>query len=264
MILLLGGTGESVFLASHLAEQGYPVLVSTATDIPLDIKDHPLITRRQGELKEEDFMDLVRSQGIRAIVDSTHPYAQKISVLAQKAAEAAAIPYFLWERPTAVPRDENFLFARDHEEGAFLAFSFFKPVLLTTGSRNLGPYVEKSRQNRVPLWVRVLPHPESIAACRQAGIPEDHILFGRGPFSIEENRGVIKKYSIGVLVTKDSGLSGGVLEKLEAAKQEHCQVVVIERPEGLPGKRFQRTEDLLDVLAPYMQASRGMEISNIE
>ncbi len=47
MILLLGGTSESVFLASRLAEQGYPVLVSTATDIPLDFENHPLITRRQ-------------------------------------------------------------------------------------------------------------------------------------------------------------------------------------------------------------------------
>jgi precorrin-6A/cobalt-precorrin-6A reductase len=248
MILLLGGTSESVFLASCLAEQGYPVLVSTATDIPLDIKNHPLISRRQGELEEADFIDLIRSRGIRAIVDATHPYAQKVSTLARKAAGAAAVPYFLWERPAIIPGDENFLFAGDHEEGARLAFSFSKPVLLTTGSRNLEPYVEMSRQNRVPLWVRVLPHPESIAACLKKGIPEDHILFGRGPFSVEENRRVIKKYSIGVLVTKDSGLSGGVLEKLEAAEQENCRVVVIKRPEGPPGEGFQRIENLLEAL----------------
>jgi precorrin-6A/cobalt-precorrin-6A reductase len=258
MILLLGGTGESVFLASRLAEQGYPILVSTATDIPLDTKEHPLITRRQGELREEDFMDLVRSQGIRAIVDATHPYAQKISVLAQKAAEAAAIPYFLWERPTAVPRDENFLFAKDHEEGAWLAFSFSKPVLLTTGSRNLEPYVEKSRQTQVPLWVRVLSHPDTIAACRQTGIPEDQILFGRGPFSVEDTRTVIKRYSIGVLVTKDSGLPGGVLEKLEAAKQEYCQVVVIERPESHVVKGYERIEDLLAALSLVLRVRENL------
>jgi precorrin-6A/cobalt-precorrin-6A reductase len=252
MILLLGGTSESVFLGSRLAEQGYPILVSTATDIPLDIKEHPLITRRQGELREEDFMDLVRSQGIRAIVDATHPYAQKISVLAQKAAEAAAIPYFLWERPTVVPRDENFLFAKDHEEGAWLAFSFSEPVLLTTGSRNLEPYVRRSRQIQIPLWVRVLPQTNSLEACRLAGIQKDRILTGRGPFSFEENRGVIKKYSIGVLVTKDSGFSGGVLEKLEAARQEHCQVVVIERPQGQPEEGFRRIEDLLETLSQIL------------
>jgi precorrin-6A/cobalt-precorrin-6A reductase len=245
MILLLGGTSESVSLASQLAEQGYPVLVSTATDVPLDFENHPLISRRKGGLDQGELTSLIRSQGIRAIVDATHPYAQQIKTLAQKTAEELATPYFLWDRPPVVPTDQGFLFAKDHEQAASLAFSIDRPVLLTTGSRNLEPYVRKSAQTKTPLWVRVLSHPGSVEACRQAGIEEDHILFGRGPFSVEDNRETIKKYSIGVLVTKDSGISGGVLNKLEAARQEQCQVVVIERPEGFPGKRFQRIEDLL-------------------
>ncbi len=248
MILLLGGTSESVFLASHLAGQGYPVLVSTATDTPMDIRKHPLISRRNGDLNEEELIHLVRSQNIRAIIDTTHPYAEKISVLAQKTAQALAIPYFLWDRPAVVPRDQGFLFAKDHEQAAGLAFSINQPVLLTTGSRNLRPYVEQSLQTRIPFWVRVLPQVSSLEACRLAGIQEDRILTGRGPFSVEDNKAVIKKYSIGVLVTKDSGFPGGVLEKLEAARQENCQVVVIERPTDPPGKKFQRIEDLLAAL----------------
>ena len=248
MILLLGGTSESVFLAGRLAEQGYPVLVSTATDVPLDFGRHPLIIRRKGMLDEEDLIHLINTQNIRAVVDATHPYAQQIKIMTQKIAQALSIPYFLWDRPAAVPRDQGFLFAKDHEEAASLAFSFHSPVLLTTGSRNLEPYVRKNVQTKTPLWVRVLSHPGSVEACRQAGIQEDYILFGRGPFSVEENREVINKYSIGVLVTKDSGFPGGVLNKLEAAKQEHCQVVVIERPEGRSGKRFQHIEDLLAAL----------------
>lgn len=248
MILLLGGTSESVFLTSHLAEQGYPVLVSTATDVPLDFENHPLISRRQGGLDEEELISLIRSQGIRAIVDTTHPYAQQIKILAQNTAEVLAIPYFSWDRPAVVPRDQDFLFAKDHEQGASLAFSIDRPVLLTTGSRNLEPYVRQSRQTQIPLWVRVLSNPRSVEACRQAGIEEGHVLFGRGPFSVVENREAIRKCSIGVLVTKDSGLPGGVLEKLEAAKLEHCQVVVIERPTGPTGKNFQRIGDLLEAL----------------
>lgn len=251
MILLLGGTSESVFLAGRLAGQGYPVLVSTATDVPLEFENHPLISRRQGGLDEEELTRLIRSQGIRAVVDATHPYAQQIKTLAQKTAEVLAIPYFLWDRPAVIPRDQGFLFAKDHEQAAILAFSFRKPVFLTTGSRNLEPYVRNSAQTKTPLWVRVLSHPGSVEACRLAGIEEDHILFGRGPFSVEDNRETIKKYSIGVLVTKDSGLSGGVLNKLEAAKLEHCQLVVVDRPEVFSGKRFHRSEDLLAELNSY-------------
>lgn len=248
MILLLGGTSESVFLAGRLAEQGYPVLVSTATDVPQAFRSHPLISKRNGELNEKELSHLVRSQDIRAIVDATHPYARQIKTLAQKTAQALAIPYFLWDRPEVVPRDQGFLFAKDHEQAAGLAFSISKPVLLTTGSRNLGPYVEQSVLTHVPLWVRVLPQVSSLEACRLAGIQEDHVLTGHGPFSVEDNKEVIEKYSIGVLVTKDSGVLGGVLEKLKAARQERCQVVVIERPKGLAVKGYQRIEDLLEAL----------------
>ena len=248
MILLLGGTGESAFLASCLVQEGYPVLVSTASSVPLDIQNHPLISRRQGALNEAELIALIRSQDIRAIVDATHPYAQNISALARKTADSNGLPYFFWNRPPVVSRDERCHFAPDHEKAAVLAFSFQKPVLLTTGSRNLEPYVRESLKAQVPLWARVLDHPDSKAACLQAGIPEDHILTGRGPFSVEENKRTIRKYAIGVLVTKDSGLPGGVLNKLEAARQEHCRVVVIERPPGLSENGFQRIGDLLAAL----------------
>lgn len=248
MILLLGGTSESVSLASYLAGQGYPVLVSTATDVPLDFGSHPLISKRNGDLNEKELRHLIRSQDIRAIVDATHPYAQKISDLAQKATLTLDLPYFLWDRPSVVPRDKGFWFAKDHEEGARLAFSVARPVLLTTGSRHLSPYVDWSRQTGIPLWVRVLSHPSSVEACRRAGLEKNRLIFGRGPFSVEENKRVIKEKAIGVLVTKDSGLQGGVLDKLEAARQEHCQVVVIERPQSLAGTGFHQIEDLLTAL----------------
>lgn len=248
MILLLGGTSESALLASHLADQGYPVLVSTASDIPINLGNHPLIHRRDGDLNEEGLIQLIRSEGIQAVVDATHPYAEKISALAQKTTQDLTLPYLLWDRPSVVPRDKGFLFAKDHNEGARLAFSIPKPVLLTTGSRHLDPYVDWSRQTGTPLWVRVLSHPSSLEACRRAGLEENRLVFGRGPFSVEDNKRVIKEKAIGVLVTKDSGLPGGVLDKLEAARQEHCQVVVIERPQNLAGKGLHQIEDLLTVL----------------
>ena len=70
------------------------------------------------------------------------------------------------------------------------------------------------------------------AACLQAGIPPQHILAGRGPFSVEQNRRHIRAFGIGVLVTKDSGRAGGVPEKLQAARSEHCRVVALRRPEA--------------------------------
>lgn len=111
-----------------------------------------------------------------------------------------------------------------------MAARFKAPILLTTGSRNLGPYVREAQAAGCPLFVRVLRDPVSLQACREAGIPEDHMLQGRGPFSLEENRHAIREHAIEVLVTKDGGVAGGALDKIEAARIEGCHVVAIRRP----------------------------------
>jgi precorrin-6A/cobalt-precorrin-6A reductase len=128
--------------------------------------------------------------------------------------------------------DERVHLAGDHASAAKIAFRFGRPVLLTTGSRNLAPYAEEARATGIPLVVRALPIPESVEACEKAGIPPTSVITGRGPFTLEENLDVIRKHKIGVLVTKDSGQAGGVAQKLEAARMANCEVVVVARPDS--------------------------------
>lgn len=245
MILLLGGTKETASIAEGLAAVGYEVLVSTATDFPLRVGSGPKILRRTGELKKEDMAKLIRDWRIAGIVDSTHPYAESVRAMARTAAEQAAIPYLTLIRPGTIHGREGIFWAADHEQAARLSFSFGQPVFLTTGSRNLAPYSQESRRVNIPLVVRVLPYGTSFEACQAAGIPEENILARRGPFSVEENRAVIRKFRVGTLVTKDSGALGGVPEKVEAALLEGCRVIVVKRPDhGLKGA-FENTADLI-------------------
>jgi len=122
-------------------------------------------------------------------------------------------------------------FAADHTEAAEMAFAEGRPVLLTTGSRNLAPYADAARRTGVLLAVRILDAPESPAACRAAGIPEDRIIAGRGPFSVQENLAAIRRFDIGVIVTKESGRVGGFDAKLAAAQQANCRLIVLRRPD---------------------------------
>ncbi len=256
MILLLGGTKETGLIAQDLAEAGYEVLVSTATDIPLEVGSHPRVCRRAGELKEESMATLVREQGIKGIVDCTHPYAQSIRALARKVAAGQGIPYLTWIRPSTV-NGEGILWAADHIEAASLAFSFGQPVFLTIGSRNLEPYARESRRAGISLKVRILPHPASHEACRAAGVPQEDVLSGRGPFSVEENREAIRKHRIATLVTKDSGVLGGVPEKLEAARQENCRVIVVKRPDHNLKRTFESTADLIGAVVKEIPVSNS-------
>lgn len=267
MILLIGGTSETAPLAEGLARAGYDTLVSTATRIPLAIGDHPRISRRSGRLDEEGLVSLVRQRGIGAIVDAAHPYA----VAAHRAARAAAarleIPYLAFRRAASpelpggvahrggtAPADP-IRFASDHAEAARLAFADGRPVLLTTGSRNLAPYAQAARRTGIPLAVRILDAPESHAACRAAGISAGQVITGRGPFSIQDNLAAIRRFAAGVVVTKESGGAGGIGEKLEAAARAGCRVVVIRRPEAPAAHSFDSPEALIAALAALVPPS---------
>lgn len=230
MILLLGGTGETAPVADALARAGYGVLVSTATAVPLSVGSYPRVAHRRGRLDESAMTALVRQRGIRAIVDVTHPYASEVRKTAASVAEQCAIPYLTYLRPGAVGRPEGVSMAADHAEAARAACETGRPILLTIGSTHVGAYAAAARQSGVPLVARVLGEAAAIAACRDAGIPEECIITGRGPFGTEETRALIRRFGIGVLVTKDSGEAGGVREKLAAARLEGCAVIVVERP----------------------------------
>jgi len=273
MILLLGGTSETGPIARRLAEAGYAVLVSTATDEPLDIGNLgcPGVRRRVGRLDAGAMLAMIREQPVQAIVDASHPYAAALRTIAPAVAREAGIPYLSYLRPgleirLSDPKSEIHL-AADHEQAARIAFSLAAgmgksavpqvsnlchSVLLTTGSQNLAPYVRWARQSGllvfVKLAVRVLPRADSIRACLAAGIAREFIIAAKGPFSVDQNRQHIRQFHAGVIVTKDSGQAGGVDAKLEAARQEDCQVVVVQRPvtpEPATTKGFDSFDDLI-------------------
>lgn len=256
MILLLGGTTETALFATAIAEKGYPVIVSTATRISLEIGKHPAIRRRSGPLNEQEMSLLVRKKSIRAIIDVTHPYASLVSATAQNVAKQAGIPYLRWVRAQTVTETNGIILVRSHSEAAEAAFAFGSTVFLTTGSKNLAPYVKQMQLTGITLIARVLPYPEPLDACRRAGIPAQWIIAGRGPFSMEENRALIRRFRIGVIVTKDSGSAGGAEAKLEAARLEGCRIVVVRRPEEAPNGKFHKPADLLSALEAQLKERR--------
>jgi precorrin-6A/cobalt-precorrin-6A reductase len=250
MILLLGGTSETAPLAEALLKAGHAVLVSTATDAPLTLPEHPRLRRRHGRLDGLAMAELMHREGVRVLIDAAHPYASQARQQARQAAAMLDLPCLRWERPGTDFSGYDVCWAKDHAEAARLAFADGRPVLLTTGSRHLAPYVKQARRTGIPLRARVLPHAESRRAVEQAGLAAEELLWGQGPFSLADNRAHIRGHAIGVLVTKDSGEAGGVPAKLEAARLEGCRVIVVRRPEAGGGERcFQSVDELLAALS---------------
>jgi precorrin-6A/cobalt-precorrin-6A reductase len=264
VILLLGGTGESATVAESIAQAGYQVLVSVATDVPLNSGSHVNLQQRSGRLNEEGMAELVCRQRIRAIVDVTHPYAAEVRATAAHVAERMHIPYLTYVRPATKCGEDGVSRVATHEEAAQAAFAHGKPVLLTIGSKRIAPYVAEARRTNIPLVARVLDHRDSVRACCEAGLPEDCIVTGRGPFTVEQNRRLLQQFEVGVMVTKDSGDRGGVREKVKAAHLEGCHVLVVERPELPQTRACASLPELLCGLRPSLPVASRVVAFDLE
>jgi len=253
LILLLGGTSETAPVANALAAAGMEVLVSTATDNDLDVGDHPSIEHRRGRMDGGEMAALIKERAIDAIVDATHPFAEAVRATARTVADESHLAYFTFIREESSYDYEKISYADNHESAAETAFAFGMPVLLTTGSRNLKPYVDAARRLNMNVTARVLDHEESLKACREAGLESGEVVTGRGPFSLEENLALIKERSIGTIVSKESGKAGGLEEKIESARIGKCNVVLIKRPIHPADNAFSNIETLVKAVVNHME-----------
>ena len=123
-------------------------------------------------------------------------------------------------------------------------------ILLTVGSKNLAPYVSEAKRGGRRLIARVLPEPASLEACRLAGLPQECVVAARGPFSVDDNCALLRRFGANVLVTKESGEAGGLPAKLAAARRVRCEVVLVARPPEKNSHQVRTVEELLQALSP--------------
>jgi precorrin-6A/cobalt-precorrin-6A reductase len=254
VILLMGGTSESAMIAEGIADAGFCVHVSMATEIPLALPSRTDIESRHGRLNLEQLIDLIAERGITVLVDAAHPFATEAHKTAMQAAQRANIPYLHWLRDESdLSGYLNLHLAADHQAAANMATGLQRPILLTIGSRNLKPYVEAARSLNLPIFARVLPCQESEEACRLAGLDDSEVILARGPFTVGDTLALLRIHCIGTLVTKESGSVGGVPEKLEAATRANCNIVIVQRAVFDERPLFRTLDDLIRILIAYHQ-----------
>jgi precorrin-6x reductase/cob(I)alamin adenosyltransferase len=233
VILVLGGTSDARQLAAELRGAGHDVLVSTASDYGARLAGPSGAEVRAGRLDEEELERLVSGSG--AVVDATHPFAERISAAAAAACTRLGRPYLRLERP-AGDLPAGVARARDAAEAARLATELARErggaVLLTVGSKTVDVYAAAAREAGVRLVARVLPLPESLAACAAVGLEPRDVIAMQGPASAELDTALLRHLGAAVLVTKDSGAAGGLDEKLRAAELAGAAAVVVDRPQA--------------------------------
>jgi precorrin-6A/cobalt-precorrin-6A reductase len=123
---------------------------------------------------------------------------------------------------------------------------------LTVGAGSLGPFAAAAG---VGFIIRLIDPP-----CEKLPLPAHEIVLGRGPFSLAEERRLIERHAIDVLVCKASG--GAATEaKLIAARELSLPVIMVRRPPPEPGASVETIEAALDWLAGLDGAAPAQRIS---
>lgn len=244
-IWVYGGTRDGNALALALAEAGQQVVLSVATDLGAQVAPaHPNLCLYGGPAGAEARRRALR--GARAVVDATHPYAGVITPQLREITAELDVPYLRYERPSTLPDPlpDGVVLADSFAHAAELAAPHGR-VFLATGSKDLAAFREAAPDAEV--FVRVTPQPEVMARVLELGVPPQNVSAMVGPFSHEFNVAQWRAWSVGAVVTKDSGAQGGLPAKLSAARELGVPLIVVRRPDAVPGA-FSSPEALIGSL----------------
>jgi len=229
-ILILGGTTEAVQLAAALAQQrpdfDVTIALAGATEKPAVL---PCPVRSGSFGGAEGLALFLRHQGILAVIDATHPFAAQISRNADLACQATQIPCLHLERPSwNLPDDTDVVFVPDALEAARLVARTSSAALITIGRKHLEAF---NGLANVHLVVRVLDPSVPSEALKNATF-----VYGRPPFTVEDEVALMRAHKIDTLVSKASG-GDATRSKIDAAAQIGARIVLIRRPPPTDGQR---------------------------
>ncbi|MFB7025310.1 MULTISPECIES: cobalt-precorrin-6A reductase [unclassified Streptomyces] len=224
-VLILGGTTEARALAGLLHPR---VRVTSSLAGRVARPRLPEGEVRIGGFGGADGLAAwIGAHAVDAVIDATHPFAERISFHAARAAATAHVPLLALRRPGWVPEEgDDWRDVGSLAEAATALDGLGDRVFLTTGRMGLAAFADR------PEWflVRSVDAPEAPVPSRT------EVLLDRGPFTLDGERELLCRHRIDVLVTKDSG-GAATAPKLTAAREAGVPVVVVRRPpvpEGVP------------------------------
>ncbi len=232
-VLVFGGTVEGRQVSDFLREKEVFHILCVATEYGEEVLTADrYLDIRQGRLNVMQMRELIRQEGFCAAVDATHPYAVEVSRNIREACDLENLRYLRYLRSglTEEGKESEAVYVDSAAEAAMYLETQQGPIFLTTGSKELRAFTEHI-SDKSRLFARVLPAAQVIESCRALGLEGKQICGMQGPFSADINEAMMRQAGSRFLVTKDTGISGGFPEKVEAARRLGVQIVMIRRPQ---------------------------------
>jgi precorrin-6A/cobalt-precorrin-6A reductase len=221
-ILLLGGTSEARALAEALGRRAeFAVTVSLAgrTAEPLP-QGAPV--RRGGFGGAEGLARYLSDERVDLLIDATHPYAAAISANATEAAKETGVKLIALRRPPWRNVTGDHWVEVDSVVDAVRALGqASRRVFLALGRNELRPFASAPQHSYLIRSVDPVDPP--------LGVPRVTYITARGPFSESEDRDLLTRHNIEVIVAKNSG-GEATYGKIAAARALQRPVIMLKRP----------------------------------
>lgn len=222
MILVFGGTTEGRMAAKVLDESGAIYYYSTRSDVQDIQLAHGVRLTGTMELAQMKVFSL--EHDIALIIDATHPFAQNLHHNVVNLAQQLGVPLIRVNR-IFPPHDADLVWCHNYDDAIHqLNKHNVERLLALTGVNTIGKLKDYWQHNEC--WFRILDRDESREATATAGFPQDHLVYYE-PHGTEQ---LLKQLHPQAIITKESGTSGGFVEKVDAARRNGVLTFVVECP----------------------------------
>jgi precorrin-6A/cobalt-precorrin-6A reductase len=234
-VFLLGGTKDSINIIQHIKENyDYYILTTTTTEYGAKLaKEGGSDDTIARPLLKDEIKEILVNEDFDLLIDATHPFAEHITQTSASLARELDMPYIRFERPTTNLEGidtSNIHYVKSFDEaGKLISEEFNKGnILHFAGANTMADILNHVSVDR--FYPRILKVECSIRKCESLNVDPDHIIPVTGAATVEENLELIEKYDASVMITKESGEVGGVIEKIQAANERNVAIVMIQRP----------------------------------
>ena len=213
MILVFGGTTEGRKAAEVLEESGSTFFYSTKTG-EQDVSLHHGILL-SGAMDEEGMTSFCHSHNIGLLIDAAHPFAEVLHRTVAKVAEQLDIPAIRFER-IFPERETDIIWCDDFDDA--LRKVDCRVLLSTTGVQSISR-LKPLEERGISVCYRILNRESSIRLAHEQGATDEQLCFY--PHTPKAD----------AMLMKESGETGGFVEKVEEARRLGMKMYAIKRPE---------------------------------
>jgi precorrin-6A/cobalt-precorrin-6A reductase len=221
-ILILGGTAEARQLAGRLSHRHDLEITLSLAGRTTAPAAQPVPVRTGGFGGPDGLAAYLAARRIDALIDATHPYAAAMSAHAAEAAAHSDVRLLALRRPpwSAVIGDQ--WVEVDTIEDAVLALGPVpRRAFLTVGRRDIDAFAAAPQHSYLIRSVDPIDPP--------LRVPHATFITARGPFSEENDRALMTRHQINIVVAKNSG-GDASYGKIVAARSLGIGVIMLRRP----------------------------------